>query len=261
MSIQRRSLQSENSSMVQYSGLEAALARRQELLNDALAGRGKIVQVQCRGKSADIMALRWIYPGGVMPVVMTAANTTAQLAHIVACVGLGVPVFVIDEEDDNYLKLLGESRPLVLAQPSDPRRKPLDTTRPPGADRPQGLDRWIKGQAEELAYYEFDEGPAPKADWLVISYGACAKAARDAVKAAREKELTVQHLVLQTLFPLPERKIAALAMGRRFIVVPEVGAPQLHGEIQRIVPNLPVVSCSGSGDDVLATLMKFPRCC
>lgn len=237
--------------------LQDVLARRQLLFEDASNRRMRLVAVRMDG-ATDIMALRWIYPGGVMPLVY-AQGDYATAARV--SLAFRAPVYVMIENSTNASGF--ESLDNATLEPMVLTRGPNAVLSPAAA-----LDATVKAHAEDLASFSIDEGPSDgrKADWLVVSYGTASKTAREAVARAREQDLAVQHLDLRLLFPLAERKLVALAMGKRFIVVPENNAGQLHGEIQRIVPGLPVVAVTGrdyrvSADDVFATLMKFPRCC
>ncbi len=236
--------------------LQDVLTRRQLLFEDARNRRARLVVVRMDG-ATDIMALRWIYPGGVMPLVFASGSllTAARIS-----LAAQSPAFVVVESG-----ITAESFELLDNVALKSQRSVRD---PLGPDDGAALDSSLKDHAEELASFVLDEGltNGRKPDWLVISYGAASAAAKAAVVRAREQELAVQHLDLRLLFPLAERKLAALAMGKRFVVVPENNAGQMHGEIQRVVPGLPVVAVTGrdyqvSADNVFTTLMKFPRCC
>lgn len=92
----------------------------------------------------------------------------------------------------------------------------------------------IEAASDELAFYRHD--PQEGADTLVISYGVTSRAARVAVARARHKGRKVSLLVLQTLFPVPERILREAMAGARQIVVPEMNMGQYINEIERLAP-------------------------
>ena len=90
----------------------------------------------------------------------------------------------------------------------------------------------IDAAADDLALYKEDlqEG----AETLFISYGIISRSVAVAVKQAREKGHKVSSLVLQTLFPVPEKAIKAALQGIKKVIVPEMNMGQYVLEIERL---------------------------
>ncbi len=74
------------------------------------------------------------------------------------------------------------------------------------------------------------------ADTLVVSYGVASRSAAVAIREARRRGRKVSSLVLQTLWPVPEKAIASAMAGVRKIVVPEMNLGQYRPEIERLSP-------------------------
>jgi 2-oxoglutarate ferredoxin oxidoreductase subunit alpha len=100
------------------------------------------------------------------------------------------------------------------------------------------LNRWLSEKidncADEIASVDVDL--APGARTLVISYGVTAGAQREAVRLARQSGRTVSSLVVQSLWPVPERAIAAALDGIDRVVVAELNQGQYLREVARLAP-------------------------
>lgn len=72
------------------------------------------------------------------------------------------------------------------------------------------------------------------ADTLVIAYGGTARAARHAVKMARERGRRVGFLRLKTIWPFPEEVVENAAARLHHVVVPELNRGQLVLEVERV---------------------------
>ena len=83
-----------------------------------------------------------------------------------------------------------------------------------------------------LVKEDFEEG----ADTLVVSYGIVSRSAAVAIGEARSRGRKVSSLVLQTLWPVPEKKIASAMAGVKKVVVPEMNMGQYLVEIERLAP-------------------------
>ncbi|MCL4183736.1 MAG: hypothetical protein KJ011_09855 [Burkholderiaceae bacterium] len=92
----------------------------------------------------------------------------------------------------------------------------------------------IEAAADDIALFRHD--PQDGAETLVISYGVTSRAAGLAVRKARSGGAKVASLVLQTLYPVPEKAIRAAMRGMRRIVVPEMNMGQYRFEIERLAP-------------------------
>lgn len=74
------------------------------------------------------------------------------------------------------------------------------------------------------------------ADTLVISYGVTSRSAAVAIREARSRGRKVSSLVLQTLWPVPERAIQSAMAGVKRIIVPEMNMGQYLIEVERLAP-------------------------
>ncbi len=74
----------------------------------------------------------------------------------------------------------------------------------------------------------------PGAGTLVVSYGVTAGAARLAVAQARAGGRAVSHLVIASLWPVPEAAIGAALEGTDRVIVPELNLGQYRREIERL---------------------------
>jgi len=91
----------------------------------------------------------------------------------------------------------------------------------------------IEDAAEDMTLVkkDFQKG----AETLIISYGIISRSATVAVQKARAKGKKISSLVLQTLFPVPEKTIRAATKNIKKIIVPEMNMGQYRREIERLV--------------------------
>ncbi len=92
----------------------------------------------------------------------------------------------------------------------------------------------LEAAAEALTLVKRDFQPG--AEVLLISYGITARSAAVAVRGARAQGLKVSSLVLQTLWPVPEKAILTALEGIRRVLVPEMNMGQYRLEIERLAP-------------------------
>jgi 2-oxoglutarate ferredoxin oxidoreductase subunit alpha len=83
-----------------------------------------------------------------------------------------------------------------------------------------------------LVKEDFQDG----ADTLIVSYGITSRSAQVAVEAARAKGKKISSLVLQTLWPVPEKPIRAAMKGIKKVIVPEMNMGQYLIEVERMAP-------------------------
>ena len=90
----------------------------------------------------------------------------------------------------------------------------------------------IEAATDDIALYkeDFQKG----ADVLIVSYGIISRSAAVAVKEARAKGKKVSSLVLQTLFPVPQKVIRSALKGVKKVIVPEMNMGQYLFEIERL---------------------------
>ena len=93
----------------------------------------------------------------------------------------------------------------------------------------------IDGSREEIVRVETDISPGGKARVGIISYGASARPAYGAVRAARAEGSEVDFLRLKTIWPFARKQVAEFAGNLDIIFVPEMNLGQLSREIERFV--------------------------
>ena len=99
----------------------------------------------------------------------------------------------------------------------------------------------IHAAVDDIALWREDRQEG--AEILVLSYGITSRAAAVAVREARRKGRKVSALVLQTLWPVPEKAIRAAMAYVSQVVVPEMNLGQYVREIERLaLPSVEVVS-------------------
>jgi 2-oxoglutarate ferredoxin oxidoreductase subunit alpha len=111
----------------------------------------------------------------------------------------------------------------------------------------------IEAAADDLTLVkeDYEEG----AETLVISYGIISRSAAVAVREARLKGRRVSFLVLQTLWPVPEKAIRDAMSGVKKVIVPEMNMGQYLVEIERLAP--PSIELVGVGK--MDTTLLSPR--
>ncbi len=95
-------------------------------------------------------------------------------------------------------------------------------------------DAKIRSAVDDLTLVKRDlqEG----ADTLCISYGITSRSVEVALKEARAAGRKVSSLVLQTLWPVPEKAILSAMQGVERVIVPEMNMGQYRREIERLAP-------------------------
>lgn len=71
------------------------------------------------------------------------------------------------------------------------------------------------------------------AEIVVVSFGSPARPALRAVREAREKGIKAGHLQIRTIWPFPEKEIAALAKTAHTVIVPELNIGRVVNEVKR----------------------------
>jgi 2-oxoglutarate ferredoxin oxidoreductase subunit alpha len=92
----------------------------------------------------------------------------------------------------------------------------------------------IDDAADDMALVREDLQKGAEA--LIVSYGIISRSAAVAVAEARAKGTKVSSLVLQTLWPVPEKAIKKAMTGVKRVIVPEMNMGQYLIEIQRLAP-------------------------
>lgn len=96
----------------------------------------------------------------------------------------------------------------------------------------QHLRAKVEARRDDLAMVTFDGQDGART--LVISYGVTAGAVRAAARRARQTGARISTLIIQSLWPVPEREIVAALAGVERVVVAELN----HGQYRREVAPL-----------------------
>ena len=97
------------------------------------------------------------------------------------------------------------------------------------------MARKIESQAEAISLYQADQQEG--ASTLILTYGVTARAARAACPQLRAEGKRVSLLVLQTLWPVPEKLIRCQSEGVERVVVVEMNLGQYVREVERVLPD------------------------
>ncbi|MFH1227103.1 MAG: 2-oxoacid:acceptor oxidoreductase subunit alpha [Planctomycetota bacterium] len=104
----------------------------------------------------------------------------------------------------------------------------------------------ITDNADKIIDYE-EYFISPDTKILIIAYGITARSALRAVELAQESGIKAGLLRLRTLWPMPEKRFAAISRRIKRIIVPELNQGQVIREIQRFtdIPTIPINKTSG----------------
>lgn len=95
-----------------------------------------------------------------------------------------------------------------------------------------------------------EEYSVDDAEVLIIAYGITARSALHAVELARAEGKKVGLLRLKTVWPMPEKRFAAIGPNVKRIIVPEMNQGQLIREVQRFT-RCPVVPLNKTNGEVI----------
>jgi 2-oxoglutarate ferredoxin oxidoreductase subunit alpha len=107
---------------------------------------------------------------------------------------------------------------------------------------PETVERVTRRTLDKLAHHReiiesYEALDTADAEILTVAIGISARAARRAVKSARQKGVKAGLFRPITLWPFPEEPFREAAAGTAAIVVPEMNAGQLSLEIERLCPS------------------------
>ncbi len=89
------------------------------------------------------------------------------------------------------------------------------------------------------------------AEILVVAYGITARAARRAVRRAREQGLRAGLFRPVTLWPFPEQALRSAAASAKTVLVPEMNAGQLCWEVERVCAGTPIARLNRVDGEVI----------
>ena len=96
----------------------------------------------------------------------------------------------------------------------------------------QHLTEKIEAHIDEISMVKHD--PQPGAEALIISYGIVALSTERAAKDIRRNGGEISTLTLHSIWPVPEKEIAAAIKGMKKIIIPELNMGQYRREIERL---------------------------
>ena len=82
---------------------------------------------------------------------------------------------------------------------------------------------------------EYREDFMEDAEIVVVSYGSVSRSSLRAIRELREQGVKVGHFRPITLWPFPDKEIAAFSKRVKHIIVPELNAGQMVLEVERAV--------------------------
>lgn len=102
---------------------------------------------------------------------------------------------------------------------------------------------------------KWEETETSDADILLVAIGSSARAARQAVKMAREKGIKAGLFRPITLWPFPDEKLRGLAKKAGTIVVPEMNLGQLSLEVERAAHrDVPIEGVHSAGGEAISPM-------
>lgn len=226
-------------------------------------------------ESLDVMALRWMFKGGITPLVLCPANAEecAELAAAAAKAAslLRVPAFLLLEEgvaEQELDAVPKHSFPDLRFEDPAPQDQ-LEKHAKEADDEAElrELEAYLSSPPRGFAATSIDRQPkeSGRPEWIVVTYGAASAAAHEAVTSARDQGQRVDLLRARMLWPLPEAELLRASTGIKHVVVAERNLGQYAHEVRRVLPGLPVMVAGGLGrlsaDTVLKRLARSPRCC
>ena len=106
---------------------------------------------------------------------------------------------------------------------------------------PEEVDQYMRRILDKLEVHNhliesYETIDTDDADYLVVAFGITARAARRAIKQAREQGIRVGMFRPVTLWPFPVTAFESIIGGKRGVLVAEMNAGQLITEIERYRP-------------------------
>ena len=95
------------------------------------------------------------------------------------------------------------------------------------------LKRKLEVEVDGFTFH--DAHMRPGAETLLVTYGVTSRAARQACRELEDLGNPVSHLVLKTLWPVPEKLIRETAAEFRRVVMIEANLGQYVHEVQRVL--------------------------
>jgi 2-oxoglutarate ferredoxin oxidoreductase subunit alpha len=201
-----------------------------------------------KGADGDIQFLRWGNSGGLPVIVLAPVDVRDCYTLTIQAFNLAekyrCPVFVAANKEISMTRETFDPDALRLPdvrdrKMADPAKSFLPFQTPDGqfvpiAGNQERLMQKLQSAVDDFLLYDWH--PVDAADTLVITYGVTTRAARSAIQTLAKMSKPVSHLVLKTLWPVPERLIKELAGPYRRIIVIDMNLGQYVREIKRLLP-------------------------
>ena len=92
--------------------------------------------------------------------------------------------------------------------------------------------KYAKIRANEV---RFEQQQCDDADYIIVAFGSAARIAEKSVELARAEGIKVGLFRPITLWPFPEKEIAALAKGKKGVLVAEINAGQMVQDVRQSI--------------------------
>ena len=115
------------------------------------------------------------------------------------------------------------------------------------------MNRKITDHLDEIVITEEDIQPGGR--YGIISYGASARSAGQAVVEARNQGNKVNLLTLLTIWPFPEKQVEMLADQVERIIVPEMNEGHIAAQVERLVGRKKVIRINSMNGEMVTPAM------
>jgi 2-oxoglutarate ferredoxin oxidoreductase subunit alpha len=137
------------------------------------------------------------------------------------------------------LRILGSGDPVRFTGSTHDEQALITKDAPTVAALNRHLAAKIEEHTDEIESVTSDLDP--DADTVIVGYGVTAGAVRQAVASARRAGHPLSSLIIQSLWPVPTRAIAAALDGVSRIIVPELNVGLYRREIERLAGDRDVI--------------------
>ena len=137
------------------------------------------------------------------------------------------------------LRILGSGDPVRFTGSTHDEHAVITKDAPTVASLNRHLTAKIDEHIDEIESVRSDLDP--DADTLVVGYGVTAGAVEQAVATARRTGNPLSSLIIQSLWPLPEKTIARALNGVKRVIVPELNIGLYRREIERLARDQEVI--------------------
>ena len=137
------------------------------------------------------------------------------------------------------LRVYGDGDPVRFTGSTHDERAFITKHAPPIGALNHHLEAKIEDHRDEIELVDADLEPGART--LVVGYGVTSGAVRTAVATARGSGAVVSSMVVQSLWPVPERALTEALDGVETVIVPELNLGQYRREVERLAAGRRVV--------------------